>query len=202
MVKVINFLIGILLLPVCLAATASLYTETSNIGLITIYKIYFMIGVGLYLIMHLFFFVPDKLYEAQQNMINKFLSGISGGKLKTSGILPQLIPLYMVMISLIYWGLSFFFSDINELTGLMVLLIGLTLTFHIVLTAQTLRSKEGSVFASSYLSLITIIFIVNITIAAFVLSFLYVEVSMEDYFVQTYRTAKDVYLAVFNRLFG
>ncbi|MBI5050793.1 MAG: hypothetical protein HZC11_07990 [Nitrospirae bacterium] len=113
---------------------------------------------------------------------------------------PYLVPIYTILIWLVYLLLSLLYS-LERYRNHFLFLIGLSLAFHIIFTAELLKTKQSDLLKSGYLFSISIIYIVNISIIAFCLNLIFPNFSFVEFFKSYYQITGDIYDFVFRQLF-
>ena len=215
----LRFLFGVLLLPVAVAVSIVLYRQLISLEDIgSPQQIYFFYGIIAYSIFHLLIYRPAKLYIFSHELLHAVSSWLFGGKTKQFqvtdkggsvtttksntfiNLAPYLFPIYTILIWLIYFLFSLF-HNLERYTGPCLFLIGLSLAFHIIFTAELLKTKQRDLVKSGYLFSISIIYIVNISIVAFALNLIFPSFSFVDFFKSSYQTVGDIYSFLFRQLF-
>jgi len=109
---------------------------------------------------------------------------------------PYFLPIYTVIISFGYFMVSLF-SDLSKYVPQFIFLIGLSWSFHIVLTAHFIRMKQPDILKAGTLFSISLIYILNVTILALILSSLFPEVAFGDFLKSSYWQAAKIYSSIF-----
>lgn len=198
--------------------TISFYNGIFKIKDVSESGLYFILGALLYSIVHLLLFRLDFLYvfgHESMHAVATFLSGGKASNMKVSNkegsvktttpnffvmLAPYLIPIYTVIVALLYFIFSFYI-DITKYTGLFIFLIGFTLMFHLTYTAESMRQKQSDLVKPGYLSSISFIYIINLIIAFLIISLLFKEASFIDFISEVYEKTKDFYFYFWKQLF-
>jgi hypothetical protein len=172
----------------------------------------------MYSLVHLLLFRLDFLYVFGHESMHAFATFCSGGKaskMKVSSkegsvktttpnffvmLAPYLMPIYTVIIAIIYFVLSFF-MDVNRYSGIFIFLVGFTLMFHLAYTAESMKGKQSDLIKAGYLSSISFIYIVNLIIVFFIMSLLFRDVSFLDFISDVYEKTKFFYYSSWKQLF-
>lgn len=218
MKKLLKFLLGLAVIPIAVTGSVSLYHQLALVSGLSQNQSYFLAGIGIYLVIHSLFYKPVYLYIVGHEMSHALFTWFCGGRVKsfratfkggsvvstksnffiTLG--PYFFPIYTVLISGIYLCLSVF-SEVNEYASLFIFLIGFSWAFHVVLTAHFIKMKQPDILKAGTLFSISLIYIINLVILAFILSSLFREVSFLDFvrdtFLETGRFYKDLFVGLF-----
>ncbi len=215
--RIVKFLVGALLLPVCVATSIVLYSQLGSIQHLSRNQLYFLLGVGAYILAHLFFYQPTTIYVFGHELTHAFCTWIFGGRVKSFhatfrggritttksnlfiNLAPYFFPIYTVFLSCGYFAVSLFF-DLSKYLHHFIFLIGLSWSFHIVLTIHFMRMGQPDVLKAGTLFSISLIYILNITILALILSFLFPEVAFRDFFSSSYWQTVKIYTSIFAKL--
>lgn len=216
--RILRTLLGFLFLPLVIASSRAFYSQLSEIGKLSKNQLYFFVGIGVYAILHLIFYKPAYLYVLGHELVHAFSTWICGGQVKsfrvssTGGsvsttksnlfilLAPYFFPVYTVGLSLVYF-IGSFFRDLTLYLPFFLFLIGFSLAFHLILTADSLRTKQSDILKTGYLFSISLIYIVNLAIVAFILSLIFSNVFFSVFLTSTLSHSKDIYLAIFKQLF-
>jgi hypothetical protein len=215
---ILRFIVSVFLIPVCVIATISFYNGIFAIKDVSDSGLLFILGALLYSIMHLLLFRLDFLYIFGHECMHAFATVCSGGKasnMKVSGkkgsvktttpnsfvmLAPYLVPVYTVIIAIIYFALSFF-VDITRYSGIFIFLIGFTLMLHLAYTAESIREKQSDLIKTGYLSSISFIYLANLTIVFFIMSLFFKDASFMDFISNVYEKTKFFYYSFWKQLF-
>ena len=216
--KALRFIISVLLIPICVIVTISFYNGIFNIKDVSESGLYFILGALLYSMMHLLLFRLDFLYTLGHESMHALATFCSGGKasnMKVSSkegsvktttpnffvmLAPYLIPVYTVIIAIIYFAMSFFI-DITRYSSVFMLLIGFTLMFHLAYTAESMRDKQSDLIKAGYLSSISFIYIVNLIVVFLIISLLFRDASFVDFISDVYKKTSFFYYSFWKQLF-
>ncbi len=215
---ILRFIITILLIPVCVIATISFYNGIFAIKDVSDSGLLFILGALLYSVMHLLLFRLDFLYVFGHECMHAFATLCSGGKasnMKVSSkkgsvktttpnsfvmLAPYLVPVYTVIIAIIYFALSFF-VDITRYSGIFIFLIGFTLMLHLAYTAESMREKQSDLIKTGYLSSISFIYLANLTIVFLIMSLFFKDASFMGLISDIYEKTKYFYYSFWKQLF-
>ncbi len=211
----IRFVFALLLIPVVISISIALYRQLGAIKGLSEVQTLFLLGVGGYLVIHAIFYKPIYLYVLGHELTHAISSLLCGGKVKSINVSsgggrvlttkanlitrlsPYLIPIYTVLLLLAYLGLSLF-TNIQKYVYLFIFLVGFSLAFHIVLTIDFLKKNQPDILRSGRLFSLFLIYIVNIGVIVFILTFIFPEISFLSFFKTASLLTKEIYLSVFN----
>ncbi|MFC1666987.1 hypothetical protein ACFL0P_03870 [Candidatus Omnitrophota bacterium] len=219
MIKVLRFIIGFLLIPLCIAVTVSFYKGIVSIKNISGSGLIFLLGVVSYSILHILLFKLDFLYILGHELMHAIATFFSGGKvlsfkvsskggnIKTSAspnffviLAPYLIPGYTVFVVFLYFIFSLF-MDVTRYSELFMFFVGFTLMFHLAHTAQSVKEKQSDLIKTGYLFSISSVYIINLIFVFFIVSMLFREASFFDFFSGSYEKARHFYYSFWKQLF-
>ncbi|MCX5692342.1 MAG: hypothetical protein NTX47_01450 [Candidatus Omnitrophica bacterium] len=216
--RILRFIISILLIPVCVIITVSFYNSMFAIKDVSESGLCFILGALLYSMMHLLLFRLDFLYIFGHESMHAFATFCSGGKannMKVSGkegsvktttpnffvmLAPYLVPVYTVVVAIIYFVLSFF-MDVALYSAVFIFLIGFTLMFHLAYTSESIKDKQSDLIKTGYLSSISFIYIINLSIVFFIISLFFRDASFVNFAADVYEKTKNFYWFFWKQLF-
>lgn len=121
-----------------------------------------------------------------------------------SNIFIALAPYFFPFYTILAAGLFFIATVVIKTEppyNSFLFLVGFTLSFHLVLTIDFLKTKQSDFLHGGYLFSICLIFIVNLIIMGFIFSLLFDEINFAGFLRSAYFKSKNIYLAVFRQLF-
>lgn len=190
--KVVFF---ILLLPVVVSSTKA-FIDGLN-GLPSDLTEFFIRGILIYLIFHVFIYEPQPVYQYGQNIVSaifKFFAPLVK-------VAPFFFPIYSLLsLILFYFGTLIFKSA--AVGHWLMFFVSFTLTMHMVFTAKSLRDKDSNAVKPNYFFAMSVIYVVNIFIMALMLDLILKEFSFPTFFNATTQTTGGFYTAIFRQLFG
>ncbi|MEI8175405.1 MAG: hypothetical protein WCG78_00885 [Candidatus Omnitrophota bacterium] len=218
--NILRLSIGAILLPLSITVTRAFYAQFAAISVIdNRNQIFFIWGVALYLITHIFFFKPNYLYTLGHEGVHVLSTWFSlgkaknmkvsneGGSVETSKpnffvtISPYFIPIYTIVTSLAYFTLSKFY-DVSSYLPLFIFAIGFTFTMHIIMTVESLKVVQPDLLKTGYVLSLALIYVLNVLLAAFIVSLIFSGFSFKDMMLQFCDETKLLYMAIFSQLFG
>ena len=217
--RVTKFIFSILAIPFIISASYSLYHEIGKIYSLDSNQWYFILGAVVYLIVHTVLFKPNIVYIFGHELTHALAMFVSAGKVKSFkvskkggevkgtkanlfiSLAPYFFPTYTLIITLL-WYIAKQFRDIKDFISVFLFAVGLTLTFHFVMTVEFLKTKQPDLVKSGYLFSIVLIYLINLTIAALILNFIFVDFSFKTYIANAYDFGKEIYAWLFHQMFA
>lgn len=215
---ILRFIASIALIPVCVAITMSFYKGVFAIKSVSESGLIFILGALSYSLWHSLLFKLDFLYVLGHELMHAVATLFSGGRVKGMKVgakegsvktttpnffvilAPYIVPIYTVFTALVYFTLSFFIN-VAAYSKLFIFLIGFTVMFHLVYTAESIREKQSDLIKTGYLFSISFLYIVNLAIVFAVLSLLFKEISFIDFVSASYEKSKLFYYSFWRQLF-
>lgn len=216
--RILQLLLGIISLPVCIAASFALYEQLNQIKTLSYDERYFLLGIVAYLIVHTVFFKPTYIYILGHELMHALATWISGGKVSSFkvssqggkvttnksnifiALAPYFFPLYTIVVALIFFGMRFI-AEASLPYSVFFFLVGFTFSFHIILTIDFLKIKQTDFLHSGYLFSVCLIYIVNIVIIGTIFSLLFDEIVFLEFIQSIYLKTKDTCIVVYRQLF-
>jgi hypothetical protein len=217
--KTLKALLGVVVVPICIGVSLSLYEQLSQIEIVSYYQQkYFIIGIISYLVVHAVVFKPSYLYVLSHELMHAIAALISGGRVKSIkvsskggsvtttksnifiALSPYFLPLYTIIVAAAWFGLKFFLK-IHIDYSIFLFTIGFTLAFHIVLTIDFLKIRQTDLLHAGYLFSICLIYIINLVMVGLIFSFLFKSMVFAVFLQDSYIKARDIYIAIFRQLF-
>ncbi|MBI4336049.1 MAG: hypothetical protein HY589_05280 [Candidatus Omnitrophica bacterium] len=218
--KIFTLLAGVISIPLTITVSKAFYYQLSGMSMFeSRNQAYFLYGAASYIIMHLFLFKPNFVYNLGHETVHVLSTWISfgkaknmrvsgeGGSVQTSksnffiNISPYFVPIYTVILCLAYFLISKF-NDISQYTPVFVFFIGFTLAMHIVMTVDALKISQPDLIRTGYLLSLSSIYVINMVAAAFVISLIFAGFSFSDFFTQFCLETKSLYFDIYRQLFG
>lgn len=164
--KVKRALLGFLLLPACYGAMLGFWQLLRPFKNVPEESFYFIAGMLCYFAFQWAFFRPMRTYVFGHELTHAVAAWLSGGKVKHFhvgkkggsvtvtktnafvALAPYMIPLYAVLLLLIYFGVSWFFPPAGRYWQGFLWLLGVSLGFHMALTAYALMQDQPDLKAA------------------------------------------------------
>ncbi|MFH1397799.1 MAG: hypothetical protein ABIH27_04535 [Candidatus Omnitrophota bacterium] len=190
----IKFILGLCLLIYVYSSTKAFLIEFETVD--AVWRKYFWDGVIGFLIVYLFVFEPAKIYAKGHKMLEvvfRFFAPLVK-------VAPYVIPIYAIIIAILY-SLAIVMGSSVKVINSLVFLFGFSLGLHLVFSAKTLRGKKGDFLKGNYIFGFSLVFIINISIAAFCLNLIFPKYSFVNFCNNTYLMAQSIFYVVFKQLF-
>lgn len=189
-----KFLLGIFLLPFVYSSSVCFLNEFSQVS--PLYQYYFWSGAVTLLILHLLIWEPEKIYTRGHRILEWLFSFFK----PLVSVAPYLLPIYTIVLFIIYIPADFIFKTQN-LLPVFIFLFGFSITLHLVFSAKTLRAKKDDFLKGNYIFGFSLVYILNVVILSFFFSLLFDRFSLINFSNQTYHIARGIFSAVFRQLF-
>lgn len=193
-INILKFVCFILLLPVVITGTMAFIKGLD--GLLYELTSFFVRGILIYLIIHVFLYEPKPVYQYGQNI----MSAIFGFFAPLVKVAPFVLPIYSMIFLILFYLASLIFKS-ADIGHYFMFLVSFTLTMHMVFTAGALREKDKNVVKPDYLFAMSLIYVIDMSIMALMLGLILTDFSFPQFFSETTRMTGNVYHAVFFQLF-
>jgi len=191
----LRLILGILLLPLVYGVIVNLLSQFFTINQLALN--YLLTGVSVFLALYLFVWEPAIIYKKGQRVLEiifKFFAPL----VKTA---PYVLPVYLILVSLIYFILANFIKS-EYLLYYTLSVLGFTGMLHLVFTAQVLKPKQWDYAKiTNYIFSFSLIFIMDLWLFGYIFSHMVDNFSFLSLFNGSLQMARDIYKAIFNQLF-
>lgn len=191
---VIQFILFVCLAPLILTITTSFQNEIMTLR--PEYREYFEWGIVAYVLSNLFaydFYGPYSFGRRVVTEIFKFLGPLAQ-------VLSYVVSIFTLLVIAIYFFIGLFLK-IGPDTSFYFLLVGFTLSMHIVLSAKDLYDNEKLMFKPSYFFSMTLVYIASLMLMAFILDVAILEFSFPHFFGAFLDASEKLYALIYARLF-
>jgi len=192
--SIIKFVLGICLLPLVYSSTVSFLNEF--LGVEEIFRNYFWAGVISLLIIYLFIWEPNKIYVKGQKLLEVIFTFFK----PLIRVAPYVLPIYTIILFVLYGPLSLLFKS-EELIKTFIFLFGFSIALHLIFSAKSIRSKQGDFLKSNYIFGFSLVYAINLTLLAFILSLIFQKFSFVNFCNVSFQSSKAIFEAVFKQLF-
>jgi len=182
--KFLYFLTGLLLLPLCVAATRSVAALVHTLGVDSAGEVaegawWLAGGFALWLVLFFVLSRPVRTYVLAHELTHAFwglMMGAKISKLRVSGrggsvtlsktnflitLAPYFFPFYTMLVLAVRYALSFFF-DLHTYEPFWLGLVGLTYAFHVTFTITTLMTRQPDIAEHGRLFSYAVIYLFNL----------------------------------------
>ncbi|MDP3732165.1 MAG: hypothetical protein Q8R31_03930 [Candidatus Omnitrophota bacterium] len=191
---IVKFIIGICLLPFVYSVSAAFLNEFNAVE--KLFQNYFWAGVISFIIIYLFVYEPAIIYKKGQRLLEivfKFFKPLVR-------VAPYLLPIYTIVIFIIYLIFPFAFKT-KESVGYLIFLFSFSLTLHLIFGAKSVRSKQGDFLKANYIFGFSFVYILDLALLAFCLNIIFKEFSFVNFFNNSFQIGKNIVYAIFKQLF-
>ena len=191
---VLKFIIVVFLLPWFYSTTAAFITELKTIPEKSFNS--FAAGIISFLVIYLFIYVPGKIYQQEQKVTEATFRFIS----PLVKLAPFVLPIYTIILFLLYCLLAFLFKTEPSLEFFMFL-FGFSIIFHLAFTAKALRSRKDDFLMINYLFSFGFIYVINVALLSLGFSILFEPFSWLSFCKSSFQTSSSIISSIFNQLF-
>ncbi|MDD5109231.1 MAG: hypothetical protein PHC29_07005 [Candidatus Omnitrophica bacterium] len=191
---VVKVILAVLILPFVYSSIISFLNEFTQID--TRLQQIFCNGVITFLAIYLFIWEPGWIYNKGHKLLEVMFSFFK----PMVNVAPFLLPIYTILFFIIYGLLSIGIKS-SWLIEYTLFLVGFSTILHLTFAAKTIRSKKGDFLKSNYIFGFSFILILNITLLAFGLSFIFAKFSFVNFCNISFNIARDIFYTVFKQLF-
>ncbi|MCK5450686.1 MAG: M50 family metallopeptidase [Candidatus Omnitrophica bacterium] len=218
--RIFKTFIGFLILPVAIGAWQAFYGMVSNISLLNGVLHILEKGILCYLLFHVLVIRPVYIYVLGHEFVHVIATWLCGGKVaafkvtpsggnvvttKTNFFIelsPYFVPLYTILLGVVYMGYKWTGQESVTLSAIFVFLVGLTLTFHFVMTVEALRIKQSDIGKSGPVFSYILIFISNLIVVMSVFCLIFNDLSFIAFIKNLAENSWQIYLTVYAKAPG
>ncbi|MDD2679854.1 MAG: hypothetical protein PHO03_03525 [Candidatus Omnitrophica bacterium] len=191
---IIKLILGICLLPFVYSFSVAFLSQIAYIDVSL--QNYFWVGVITLVLVYLFIWEPAVVYERGHRLVEIIFSFFQ----PLVKFAPYLLPVYTIVLFILYLFLSIFIQD-KWLIEWAMFFFGLSIALHLVFAAQSIRSKKGDLLKSNYIFGFSFMYIISLGLVALFLNFIFKEFSFVNFSNSAYSIASSIFNAVFSQLF-
>lgn len=191
---IIKFIMGVCLLPFVYSFSVSFFNEFNVIE--NTFKNYFWAGIISFIVMYLFIYEPDIIYKKGQRLLEIFFQFFK----PLVRVAPYLLPIYTIIIFILYLLLSPLFRE-RELFGYFIFLLSFSLALHLIFGAKSIRSKQGDFLKANYIFGFSFVYIIDLFLLSFCLNLIFREFSFVNFFNNSCQIGSNIFYALFKQLF-
>ena len=218
--KALKTVIGILFLPLVISVSTAFYSQFGNFEVIfTTAQQYFLFGIIGYGLIQLFLFKPVYIYVLGHEVVHvlatwlclgkvtSFNVSSAGGSVSTSksnffiSLSPYFVPIYSIIVVITYYIVNDIFLFGFLAKSYFMFVLGMTLAFHIVMTVDTLKTKQPDFLKAGHITSSVLIYVMNMTVISAVLGLLFQSFSFRTFIKSSYFLSIGIYKSIFNQLF-
>ena len=191
---VLKFIVFLLLLPFVVISTRAFIRELNQLP--SDLQESFILGILVYLLVHIFIYEPKPIYQYGQNGVTAIFQFFS----PIVKVAPFVLPIFSIIFLLLFYFAMLIFDSAKLGQGL-IFLVSFTLTMHMVFTAKILRDKDSNVIKPSYFFSMSLVYSFNIFILALLFDLVLTDFSFYQFFMSSTQKTGEIYSSVFRQLF-
>ena len=191
---ILKFILGLCLLPFVYSATLSFLTQITYIDISL--QDCFWAGVITLILFYLFAWEPAVIYERGHKLLEVLFSFFQ----PLVKVAPYLLPVYSIILFILYLVLSLFIKD-KWLINYAMFFFGLSIALHLVFASKSIRLKKGDLLKSNYIFGFSFMYIINLGLISFFLSFIFKDFSFVNFCNGVYSVASSIFKAILSQLF-
>lgn len=180
--KFLKTILGLLLIPVAIGFAKSFYFSLSGISIFSSTLHVLERGVLAYLLIHVLLFRPAYIYVLGHEIVHVIATWICGGHVVSFSVTPSggnvvtsktnffielspyFVPLYTILLGVAYVLMKTIGYTIPHMTPVFIFMIGITVTFHFVMTADVLKMQQSDIARSGLIFSLIIILVSNLLV--------------------------------------
>lgn len=217
--RLLGFLLVLAALPALAAYTAAFVAFLAAVPAVTSAQVAFLVGVTVYLGWHTLVVKPLRLYVFGHELMHAVALWLSGGHVKAFkvskkgghvtgtktnffiALAPYLIPIYSVVVTLLYFILGWF-VDVQSYRLWWYGTLGATLAFHVVFTVEMVKTEQPDLLQNGRLVSLAVIYWVNLLCVALAVALVSPPLTVAQYVTDGAWRSAGFYTAITHQLFG
>lgn len=196
---IIKFILGILALPFVYSSTTAFLNEFYLIE--KSYQNYFWSGLITFLLVYLFVWEPTIIYAKGQKLLEVIFQFFK----PLVKVAPYLLPIYTIVLFIVYWLLSFTVSaesgKSESLLKNSLFLIGFSIALHLVFSAKSIRARKSDFLKANYIFGFSLLYIINLALLSFGINLIFEKFSFVNFANNSFQIAKSIFSSIFKQLF-
>jgi hypothetical protein len=193
--SIIKFIMGVCLLPFVYAVSKAFFNQLNTVE--GIFQDYFWAGAISFIIIYLFVWEPAIIYSKGHKLLEIMFQFFK----PMVKVAPYLLPIYTIVISLLYAIFSFAIKT-KETFGYFIFALSFSLALHLVFGAKSVRGKKGDFLKANYIFGFSFVYIIDMMLLAFVLSNMFQKFSFVNFSVNSFQIGRGVLVSIFKQLFS
>ncbi|MDD5680806.1 MAG: hypothetical protein PHI59_06160 [Candidatus Omnitrophica bacterium] len=218
--EVAKTIMGLFFLPIVVSVSVTFYKQFGAIDAPwSVEQQYFMMGMITYAFIHLLVFKPSYIYVFGHESVHvlatwlclgkvkSFKVSSNGGSVSTSknnifiSLSPYFVPFYSILLAIVIYMANNVFLENGIPYKYFLFFLGLTLSLHIVMTIDSLKTKQPDLVKTGYLISAIIIFVINMIIISGVLGLMTKGFSFTAFMTNAWNLTVEIYQRIFEQLF-
>ena len=215
--KFFKTLLGLAMIPVVMGTAKAFHVAISDISVFSGMLRVMERGVLSYLLFHLLIIRPVYLYVLGHECVHVLATWLSGGQVVSFNVTPSggnvvtsktnffielspyFVPIYTLLLGAIYTLMKAMDRTIPNMSIIVIFLIGMTLAFHFVMTAEVMKMQQSDIAKSGLLFSLVVIFVGNLIVVMAVFSPLF-RISFFDFIKNSYFNSAEYYRLAYLRI--
>ncbi|MFA6636481.1 MAG: hypothetical protein WCV56_05200 [Candidatus Omnitrophota bacterium] len=208
--KFFKTVLGLAMIPVVMGTAKAFHVAISDISVFSGMLRILERGVLSYLLFHLLIIRPVYLYVLGHECVHVLATWLCGGQVVSFNVTPSggnvvtsktnffielspyFVPIYTILLGVIYTLMKAMDKTMPNMSIIFIFLIGVTLAFHFVMTAEVMKMQQSDIAKSGLLFSLVIIFISNLVVVMAVFSPLF-RISFVDFIRNSYANSVEYY---------
>lgn len=212
--------IGLLLLPIVVSFSINFYRQFGNFDSPwTLEQQYFTMGLVVYCVMHLLIFKPSYIYVLGHESVHALATWMCFGKVKSfkvnsaSGsvattknnifisLAPYFVPFYSIILAVAVYVADNVFLKTSIPYKYFLFFLGFTLSFHIIMTIDALKTRQPDLVKAGYLISGIVIYVINLIVIAGILGLMTGGFSFTGFMSNAWNLTVEIYQKIYTQLF-
>ncbi|MCX7926742.1 MAG: hypothetical protein N2606_01170 [Candidatus Omnitrophica bacterium] len=156
----------------------------------------FWAGVITFVLIYLFLYEPMPVYQKGQKIL-AFLFKFFAPLVKFA---PYVLPIYTILACAFYPLVSLFWKE-PAVLEYFIYFTGLSLAFHLIMTARTLKNRQDDFLKANYIFGFTLVYVLNLILVALLFQLLLDRFSFYRFWVSAFEESQRIWQAVFRQIF-
>ena len=214
--KFFKTVLGLAMIPVVMGTAKAFHLSISDISLFSGMLRVMERGVLAYLIFHLLILRPVYIYVLGHECAHVLATWLCGGHVVSFSVTPSggnvvtsktnffielspyFVPVYTLILGAIYVILKAMAVSIPHMSLMFVFLVGFTLAFHFVMTAEVMKMQQSDIAKSGLVFSLVIIFVGNLIVVMAVFSPLF-RISFWEFIQDSYLNSRETYQLMYSK---
>jgi hypothetical protein len=215
--KFFKTLLGLAMIPVVMGTAKAFHVAISDISVFSGMLRVLERGVLSYLLFHLLIIRPVYLYVLGHECVHVLATWLCGGQVVSFNVTPSggnvvtsktnffielspyFVPIYTILLGAIYTLMKAMDRTIPNMSIIFIFLIGVTLAFHFVMTAEVMKMQQSDIAKSGLIFSLVVIFVSNLVVVMAVFSPLF-RISFVDFIKNSYANSVEYYRLAYLRI--
>ncbi|MBU4305215.1 MAG: hypothetical protein KJ893_06315 [Candidatus Omnitrophica bacterium] len=216
--RVSKLIIGIALIPVCVGASIAFYELICAVRPQSSAHVVFLAGIVCYAVLYLASFKMNFLYVLGHEAVHAIFALLCGGTVKSFNVStkggsvgttktnvlislgPYFFPFYTIILCAGFMAAAFFRPEIIRYANVFMFLLGFSISFHFLMTVNSLRTEQPDLAENGHLFSITLLYLINLIILAVLLSVVFKGTDIAGFFYKAAEYSRGIFSAIWQAL--